>query len=160
MPNFKVFSIEETDMTSSERMAKLRNQTIYCNIKDKVDNNIWKNTRDIIITENNGEKEISKIKSYDMMNKLHKGFYSYKQDISGYCFENNVSYNDTSNNAYQQFDILYSGYTKVDMTGVIFDTNNLCNLTTYYSMVKIQDNTIRQPNKYQKIYKFPTRLLL
>lgn len=162
MPKFKVFAIEETDKTARERMEEKRNLSIFCNIKDKVTDGNWKNTRDIIVTENAGKKEISKIGSYDMMNKLHKGFYNYKQDILGECFEGGINY-DSSNNAYQKVDILYNSYTITDMADQIylnFDPTNLCNLTDYYSMVKEIDSIDNSVliNKFQKIYKFPVPL--
>ena len=162
MPNFKVFAIEETDKTARERMEEKRNLSIFCGLKNKVDNGDWRDTRDIRIIDNNGVKEISKLGSYDIMSKIHKGYYSYKQDILGECFENEDVTYDGSNNPYQKFDILYSSYTEVDMNGINFDTTNLCNLTDYYSKVKEDDNidnTILE-NKFQKRYKFPVPLKL
>jgi hypothetical protein len=162
MPKFKVFSISELDKTSSDRTQTLKNQTLYCNIQKNVKNSTWSNLKDnnVMVTQNNnGDNEISKFKSYDMMNSIHKGFYSYKQDISGYCFEGGINI-DSSNIEFQLFDLLYTGYTYADLTGVLFDPNDLCNLTSYYSMVKLEDNNLKYPNKFQKIYKFPTPIIL
>lgn len=161
MPNFKVFGNSDIDLTSSQRTQFIKTQTVYCNVQNNVRNGSWRNTNDIIVAKNNDEKnEIINVKNYELLNILHKGFYSYKQDISGYCFENGTTIN--TNNKYQLFDILYNGYTYTDIENVDFDINNLCNITDYYSMVQLDlsYNNFRPPNKYQRIYKFPTKLVL
>ena len=162
MPRFKVFSIGEFERTSSDRTQNLKSQTLYCNVQNNVKNSTWSNLKDdnvMVTTNSSGNEEISKFKSYDIMRSIHRGFYSYKQDISGYCFDSGIT-TDSSNIAFQLFDLLYTGYTYADMAGVIFDPNDLCNLTSYYSMVKLEDNDLKYPNKYQKIYKFPTPIIL
>jgi hypothetical protein len=159
MPSFKIFSIAETDLTSSERTNMLKNKTIFCQIQTKVKNDTWKDTNNIIIKNQNGTNEIVQMKSYDIMNTLHKGSYMYKQDISGYCFQDDIR-TDNTNVTFQLSDILYSGYTYSDMTDVVFDYTNLCKLTDYYSIVSVNDNDVYHPNKYERIYKFPVPLKL
>jgi hypothetical protein len=159
MPSFKVFSIAETDLTSSERTNMLKNKTIFCQVQTKVKNDTWKNTNNIIVKNQNGTNEIVQMNSYDIMNTLHRGSYMYKQDISGYCFQDDIT-TESTNVTFQLSDLLYSGYTYTDMTGIVFDYTNMCNLTDYYSMVKLDDNNILHPNKYERIYKFPVPLKL
>jgi hypothetical protein len=159
MPSFKVFSIDEFEVTSSERTEKLKNKTIFCRVQKDVKNNTWKNTRDIVVKDNNGTNEIVNMGSYDMMKTIHKGSYLYKQDVSGYCFNDNITKSDPSAE-FQLNDILYSGYTYTDITGIVFDYNNLCNLTDYYSIVRLENNDLFHPNKYERIYKFPIPIKL
>ena len=159
MPSFKVFSIDEFEVTSSERTEKLKNKTIFCRVQKDVKDNTWKNTRDIVVKDNNGTNEIVNMGSYDMMKTIHKGSYLYKQDVSGYCFNDNITKNDP-NAEFQLNDILYSGYTYTDITGIVFDYTNLCNLTDYYSIVRLENNDLFHPNKYERIYKFPIPIKL
>jgi hypothetical protein len=167
MSRFNIFNSSELNLTSSDLTSRNRNQTIYCNVRENVNNNLWKPNRDILIgTEVNPQtsqerKYIAKMGSYDIMHKLHKGFYSYKQDISGYCFEDGVT-KGSNGTKFQLVDILYTGYTISDLEGVVYNTNNLCNVTGYYSMAQMENPNLNVfiPAKFRKIYKFPTKLYL
>jgi hypothetical protein len=159
MPSFKVFSIDDFEVSSSERTEKLKNKTIFCRVQKDVKNNTWKNTRDIVVKDHNGTNEIVNMGSYDMMKTIHKGSYLYKQDVSGYCFNDNIIKSDP-NAEFQVSDILYTGYTYTDINGIVFDYNNLCNLTDYYSIVRLENNDLFHPNKYERIYKFPIPIKL
>lgn len=159
MSRFKAFADDAYESNAGDYIRMKRQQAIYGNIQKNL-NTINSKTEDVRVEHVSGNNyALIQTRSYDMLKTIHYGFYNEKQKCQNECYDTTAD----PNAKYHIEDLLYAGYSYVDLSGVssYFDSGNDCKLPDFYKLVNtVQGVTTQVPQKYQQRISYPMPLII